>query len=179
MTQDPCPRTSPRLLLRRFQASDLAAFQIYRHDPQVQRYQGWQAQNDELASAFLQEMAHTPFFPPGKWLQIAVALRDKDYLIGDIGIFAAEDGLSAELGFTFATQYQGQGYASEAVAAIIALLFAHTAITHINAAADADNHPSWRLMERVGMQRIRTEAGTFRNQPCVDHYYRILRPLAP
>ena len=176
MLPDPLPRTTERLHLRRFQVTDLAAFQTYRHDPKVQRYQGWKPQSDELAARFLAEMAAESFFPLGQWLQIGVALRENDYLIGDVGIHAAHDGLSADLGFTFSTQYQGQGYASEAVRAVIALLFETTAVTHIAASADADNAPSWRLLERVGMQRTRTEAGSFRDLPCIDHFYQIQRP---
>ncbi len=176
MLPDPLPKLTNRLRLRRFQAGDLAAFQIYRHDPEVQRYQGWKPQSDELAARFLAQMVDAAFFPLGQWLQIGVALRANDYLIGDIGIHAAPDGLSAELGFSFASQYQHQGYASEAVAAIIAILFEATAVTHIAASADADNAPSWRLLERVGMQRTATRAGRFRNLPCIDHFYQIQRP---
>lgn len=176
MPIDPFPRLTPRLRLRRFQASDLAAFQTYRHDPEVQRYQGWQAQSDELAAQFIAKMGSTPFFTAGEWLQISVALQEHDYLIGDVGIYAAENGLSANLGFSFATQYQHQGYASEAVAAIIAILFEHTNVTHISASADAENTASWRLMERVGMTRQLTQAGSFRDLPCIEHFYQIQRP---
>lgn len=176
MLPDPLPRTTTRLRLRRFQADDLTGFQTYRHDPEIQRYQGWQPQSDELAAQFLAQMAVEPFFQPGQWLQIAVTLPENDHLIGDVGIHAAPDRLSADLGFTFASQYQGQGYASEAVSAVIALLFETTAVTHIAASADAENGPSWRLLERVGMKRTKTEAGSFRDLPCIDHFYQIQRP---
>ena len=44
MIADPFPRTTARLVLRRFAARDLAAFQAYRCDPAVGRYQGWSVQ---------------------------------------------------------------------------------------------------------------------------------------
>ena len=175
MPAAPFPHLTERLRLRNFQASDLAAFQSYRHDPKVQRYQGWKPQSDELAARFLAEMAAESFFPPGKWMQIGVALRDNDNLIGDVGIHAAPNGLSADLGFSFATQYQRQGYASEAVRAVIAILFECTAVTHIGASADAENNHSWRLLERVGMERLITQGGSFRDLPCIEHFYQIQR----
>ena len=35
--------TTERLVLRRFRPEDLDAFVAYRSDPQVARYQGWEA----------------------------------------------------------------------------------------------------------------------------------------
>jgi hypothetical protein len=43
--------------LRRFRDSDLAAFQAYRHDPEVGRWQGWTPGPDALALDFLRRMA--------------------------------------------------------------------------------------------------------------------------
>jgi RimJ/RimL family protein N-acetyltransferase len=169
------PHQTERLRLRRFTGQDLARFQQYRHDPEVQRYQGWRAQTDELALQFLHEMQVIAFFSPGKWCQMAVALQSDDGLIGDIGVLLAEDGTSATLGYTFATRFQGQGYATEAVRAVVALLFADSALEQIHASTDLDNHPSHRLLQRLGMRAGEQETVEFHGVPCIECHYHLSR----
>ncbi len=60
-------------------------------------------------------------------------------------------GVQAELGWTFAPEAGGKGYATEAVAALIGVCFEHLDKHRVEAGAFAANEPSWRLMERVGM----------------------------
>ena len=62
-------------------------------------------------------------------------------------------GVQAELGWTFTPDASGQGYASEAVDALIRLCFEQLGLRRVEAGAFADNERSWLLMERVGMRR--------------------------
>ena len=62
-------------------------------------------------------------------------------------------GVQAELGWTLDPGYAGRGYASEAVRALIRLCFTDLGLRRVTAGCFADNEPSWRLMERVGMRR--------------------------
>lgn len=171
----PLPHTTPRLRLRRFAESDLPAFQHYRHDPEVQRYQGWSAQTDDAALAFLREMRDMPFWLAGQWCQIAVALQADDGLIGDVGVRLAEDGKSATLGYSFATRFQGRGYATEAVRAVVAMLWADPAIEQIHASTDLDNHPSHRLLLRLGMRGGERENVVYHGVPCIECHYHLSR----
>ncbi len=171
----PLPHHTARLRLRRFGESDLAGFQHYRHDPEVQRYQGWQAQTDEVALAFLREMRSLPFWQAGQWCQIAVALQSDDGLIGDVGVRLAEDGTSAMIGYSFATRYQGRGYATEAVRAVVAMLWQDPAIEQIHASTDLDNHPSHRLLLRLGMQAGKQESVVYHDVPCIECHYHLSR----
>ena len=59
----------------------------------------------------------------------------------------------AELGWTFHPDHHGQGYATEAVRALLQLSFTELGLRRIEAQCFADNTPSWRLMERVGLRR--------------------------
>src|SRR5690242_5787668 len=102
-----------RLTLRRFRADDAAAFAAYRSVPEVARYQSWEAPvSIEEATARVQEFAAGDPSAPG-WFQYAIDLDG--VLIGDIGLKLHENLMQAEIGFTLAPQYQGQGYATEAV----------------------------------------------------------------
>jgi RimJ/RimL family protein N-acetyltransferase len=67
--------------------------------------------------------------------------------------------VEAELGWTLDPAYGGQGYATETVRALIGISFTRLGLRRVVANCFADNAPSWRLMERVGMRR---EAHTVR-----------------
>ena len=104
-------------------------------------------------------------------------LADSQLLIGDIGLFLANDGSQAEIGFTLRRESQGQGMAIAAVCDAIEFLFEQTDVQRVIAITDARNLPSVRLLERVGMRKIETRAATFRDQPCIEHVYALSRPV--
>lgn len=155
-------------MLRRLARGDLAAFQAYRHDPDVGRWQGWTTRPDDDALAFLAEMATIPWFQPGQWTQLAIADDTTGALLGDLGVHISADGREAELGFSLARAAQGRGLASAAVRQAIALLFAQTGVTRIHAQTDARNEACLRLLERLGATRIATVATEFRGEPCTE-----------
>ena len=63
---------------------DLAAFQAYRLDPELGRYQGWSPMTTAEATNFLFEMAHVPLFSAGGWSQVGIAECSDPRLIGDL-----------------------------------------------------------------------------------------------
>jgi aminoglycoside 6'-N-acetyltransferase len=80
-----------------------------------------------------------------------------------------------EIGFTLSRRYQGQGLATVAVRAAIALALELTAADRVLGITDARNHASIRLLERVGLRRAETKATVFRGEPCVEHVYPLSR----
>jgi [ribosomal protein S5]-alanine N-acetyltransferase len=161
--------------LRRLRESDLAAFQAYRQDTEVGRWQGWVPQPDEQARAFLAEMAAIPLFQPGSWTQLAIADDATDALLGDLGVHLSADGREAEFGFSLARQAQGRGIATAAVREGIARVFAQTAAERIHAQTDARNTACLRLLERLGGRRIARVDAEFRGEPCVEFRYELAR----
>jgi len=59
----------------------------------------------------------------------------------------------AEIGWCLAPSVEGNGYATEAVRDLLTIAFEGLALRRVLAHCFADNEPSWRLMERVGMRR--------------------------
>lgn len=171
------PRHAEGIELRRLVPSDLRAFQSYRQDAEIGRFQGWQAMSDGQALEFLTEMNEVPLLQPGQWTQVAIAQRSSILLVGDIGLFIAGDGSQAEIGFTLARAAQGRGLGTAAVRAAVGLLFEHTPVQQVIANTDARNAPSIRLLERLGMTRVATQAAVFRGEPCTEQRYRL--PRAP
>ena len=173
MTPDALPHDTPRLRLRRLAAQDLAPFQAYRSDAELGRYQSWLPLADSAALSFLQQMADSSFCPRGAWFQLGIAQRDRDRdtLIGDIGIHLQADASAAEIGFTLARSAQGCGLGLEAVAAAVELVFAHTPAARVMGITDARNNASVRLLERAGLRRFATLDAVFRGQACVEHHH--------
>jgi aminoglycoside 6'-N-acetyltransferase len=142
-----------RLLVRRFTPQDAPTLAAYRSDPEVSRYQSWDSpvpltEAERLAATF---SAGDPGAPG--WFQYAVERRDVPGLIGDVGVCRSEDGRQAELGFTFAPEFQGHGYATEAVARLVRFLLVEEGLHRLSAACDGRNVRSARLLERVGFRR--------------------------
>jgi len=169
------PRRGAGVWLRRLAPADLAAFQVYRHDPEVGRYQGWTAMSDGEALAFLADVNSAPLLQPGHWSQIAICAAGSNALIGDIGMLIAADASHAEIGFSLARPWQGRGLASAALRCAIEWVFEHSTVPRVVAITDARNPPSIRLLERLGFTRTATEVAVFRGLPCREHHYRFDR----
>ena len=99
---------TPRLLLRRFQPGDLDAFVAYRADPEVARYQGWEAGYSRAqGEALIEWVTSVDPDTPGQWYQFAIERREAPGLIGDCAARFDDD--AVEVGFTLAPAHQGQG----------------------------------------------------------------------
>jgi RimJ/RimL family protein N-acetyltransferase len=176
LIDDALPRTTGRLVLRRFAARDLAAFQAYRCNPEVGRYQGWSVLDDAGATAFLGAMAEAEIGIPGEWFQIAVTDKPTDALVGDIGVVFAKDRAGVgEIGFSLAPSAQGRGLGTEAVRCALALLFESGRVDVVEGITDARNAPSIRLLQRVGMQLLRSQQALFKGETCTERVYAISR----
>ncbi len=143
-----------RLRLRHFQDSDLTQFMSYRNDPVVARYQSWEGISEAEAWTFIQEQKEIQPGVSGQGLQVAIELKATNVLIGDcyfvINVF---DHRQAEIGFTLSREYQGYGYATEAVSSFLNYAFHSFDLHRIIAITDCENIASVALLERLGMRR--------------------------
>ena len=85
---------------------------------------------------------------------LAIELKTENKLIGEF-MFKYTDIISAvgEVGYRFNRRYQGKGYAYEAVSAIFDYLIIKLSVQKINAVCATENQASWKLMEKLGMQK--------------------------
>ncbi len=142
------------LVIRRFRDDDLSSLLVYRTDPEVARFQTWGHATPEAVLYFIQEMKAAEPGRPGEWFQFSLELKASGAQIGDVGLHTlAADPRQAEIGYTLAREYQGQGLATEAVSAVLNCAFCTLNMHRITALADYANTASIRLMERLGMRR--------------------------
>jgi RimJ/RimL family protein N-acetyltransferase len=151
----PFPLETERLLLRHFRDTDLDEFLVYRSDPRVARYQGWEVPYDRKKGLeFLEEMKNTQPGTPGKWFQAAIELKSSKSLIGDCAFHVmANDERQAYIGITLAHPYWGKGYGEEASRRLLDFLFYELNLHRVVAECDVKNAASFTLLERLGFRR--------------------------
>lgn len=149
------PLVTERLLLRRSGPEDVATISTYRSDPEVHRHQGWERTDPEGIRAEIEEMARRAPGEPGGWVQFSVEERGGGRLIGDVGLcnVDGEPGV-VKVGYTIAPAFQGRGYATEAIGALVAYAFDALGADVVRAHASAENVPSIRVAEKVGMRLV-------------------------
>jgi RimJ/RimL family protein N-acetyltransferase len=144
-----------RLTLRRSRPADAELISAYRSDPKVQRHQGWERTDPESVRREIEEMATRDPGAPGGWVQFSVDERSSGELVGDVGVHALDDEPGViKIGYTIAPAFQRRGYATEAVSALVDYSFSRLGAEVVRAYADADNTPSIRVAEKVGMRLI-------------------------
>jgi RimJ/RimL family protein N-acetyltransferase len=149
------PVRTERLLLRPAVAADSGTTWRYRQLEPVSR---WLVRSPSTLADY-----RVNFEEPGSLAKSLILERDGE-VIGDLMI-AVEDGwgqaevaeqaraVQAELGWVLDPGATGHGYGTEAVRELIRICFAELGLRRVTAGCFADNEPSWRLMERVGMRR--------------------------
>jgi len=146
------PIMTERLIIKTLEMKDKEAFFSYRALPEVYQYQSWWPKDIQEAEVFIEENLKVVPNTNDSWLQVAVCLKGGG-LIGDIGIHFMDDGEQAELGYTFAPEFQGKGLASEAVRAVTDYLFVGLGKHRITGSVDPDNTKSIKLLERLGFRK--------------------------
>lgn len=152
----PFPTSLPtrRLQLRRLQRADAESLCAYRSLPEVARYQSWETYGPEDAARLLDDQQDRDIGIPGTWLQLAVVETRTGQMIGDFGLHClADEPCQFEVGVTFAPDWQGQGYATEALESLLHYLFTERSARRIFATTDVLNVPAAALFRRLGFRQ--------------------------
>ena len=150
----PLPLQSERLELRAFRATDFAAYAAYHAQPEVYRFLYMPAPTGQALQAQFAAVLAAPFAQDGDTLRLAVTRRDDGALVGEVLLkIASRAALQAEVGYIFHPDFAGQGYATEAVAAMLGLGFEALGCHRIFARLDALNAGSVGVVERLGLRR--------------------------
>jgi ribosomal-protein-alanine N-acetyltransferase len=140
-----------RLLLRLPRLGDAGAiYQGYAHDPDVIKYLSWRAhENIETTRDFLRRCDKAwekrTAFP---WV---ITHKGNRQLLGMIELRISA--YKADLGYGLAREFWGQGYATEAVKAVVTWALAQPDIYRVWAVCDVENTGSAHVLEKAGMQR--------------------------
>jgi len=146
-----------RLILRRFREADLAPWLAHLNTPEVRAHLGGVVSDEEMAAKFARNRDSWDD-DKGGWLAIE-RKADGEFLgycgFGPITAEAAPADLrgTTEIGWTLRQDCWGQGYATEAAQAVLALAFGRFGSPVVCSQTSEANRGSWRVMERLGMER--------------------------
>lgn len=140
-----------RLVLRPLCTQDLDTCNEYAMDVETCRYMIYLPNHtSEETLAFLQGCEENWRGERIDAFEFAITLDGRH--IGAVSIAKEED--SMEMGWILNRAYQGQGYAYEAARALMDFAIEVLDCDRIVAHCDTRNAPSYRLMEKLGMQRV-------------------------
>lgn len=143
-----------RLKIRRIDLADLSDFHLYRSNPEITKYQGFDVMTMEQAQEFIKDNATKHFGKAGEWVQYGVEKRETSQLIGDCAIkLDSYDTRIAEIGITISHLEQKKGYAKEAMLGVLGFLFDKKGIHRVVEVVDAENIASIHLLKSVGFRQ--------------------------
>jgi RimJ/RimL family protein N-acetyltransferase len=146
------PIHTERLVLRRFEASDLEAFHAYHSLPETARFLPGPAKSYTKSMESVGKYANFVFDKEGDWVCLAVEGGGSPGLVGEVVLKWLPGRGQAEIGWTLAPEVRGKGYGAEAADAVLKLGFEELGMHRIEAKLDALNTASAALCERLGMR---------------------------
>ncbi len=145
--------STPRLQIRNLKLTDLPDFHVYRSNPEVTKYQGFDVMTFEQAEEFIRKQLNKKFGKAGEWVQYAIESTATGKLIGDCAIKLDEyDTRIAEVGITISHIEQQKGFAKEVLLGILHFLFDINKIHRVVETVDAENSASISLLKSIGFR---------------------------
>ena len=147
------PIHTERLILREYEKDDWALVHHYAEKTDVVEFLPWGPNTEEETKQFIERVIKNRSKTPREKYEFAVILKENDKLIGgcSLNICNPED-QSGEIGYCFSPEIWGNGYATEAVSALIEFTFQKLEIHRLFAGVEPENTRSIRVLERLGLR---------------------------
>ena len=136
-----------RLLLRNVAPKDADIMHDYRNNEICARYQRGQTKDYPGIVALVERRKNDIISVDAPFL-VAVALKNTDELIGEIVVMP--EGGTISLGYTFSYKHHRQGYAFEALTALVNVLHDNYPEWDFICFTDPENHASMALLKKLG-----------------------------
>ena len=149
------PRRTERLSIRPCEPADLRSVFETRSQPEIAQ---WMPSHPTSYEDFVLRQGRSGAMDRCLVLELAGQVVGDLYLHVDDAWAQAEvaepaKDAQAEIGWCLSPAHQGRGYATEAVTELARICVEDLGVRRLTAVAFADNTPSVRVMEKLGMQR--------------------------
>jgi len=144
---------TPRLTLRKLRMRDAEDVYSWSRDPDVARYVLWTAHQNVRETREYIRYVRSLYRRglPSSW---GIELKETGRVIGTMGVMAwIPEYRVAEVGYSLGKKWWRQGYAAEALSALMDLMFDEMRINRVEGQCDVRNPASGRVMEKCGMRR--------------------------
>lgn len=150
-----------RLLLRPFTLDDVPKLLAMSHEDGLRRWIPDQVYRDEQHAEQVARtlIAFTAQAPDPRARPYVLGIEHDGTLIGHVGLSAARG--SVEVGYAIEDRAQGNGFATEAVAAMAMWALTELALPEVLGIVDAANTPSCRVLEKSGFVRVGEDGARF------------------
>lgn len=146
-----------RLILRRFRQED--TYDMYNNwasDEETLKYLPWGPHSD-INETWRRILSLTSSYKNPNVYYWAIYLKSRNEVIGSISVELSNDkDESCEIGYCIGKNFWGREIVLEALRAVMHYLFYEVGYTKIIAKHDVLNHASGRVMQKAGMQYVRT-----------------------
>ena len=145
-----------RLFLRNYKEEDLTDIMTYFSNEEVSRYEDFYPMSKEQVGEIISEWKNMDN-------RLVAECKENHKVIGSVGYWVDEEGHHC-IDYDFNPEFGGSGYATEACRELIHYLFEGKGISEVFGDCDVRNETSWRLMERLGFERMqRLENQSYKN----------------
>jgi [ribosomal protein S5]-alanine N-acetyltransferase len=143
-----------RLLLREIsEADDWPAVLAYHNDPRYARFNDREAETEDDVRRFLHRITEWHAPEHRGFYNLAVTLRETGEMIGIAGVRQRDPAQPrGDMGYELSPEHWGRGYATEAARALLDFAFRELRLHRVTAHCLAENTPSVRVLERLGMR---------------------------
>ena len=109
-------------------------------------------QADDILKTAYREMLQGSLDHPDQWEWYAIWIieRKDGAKVGDLCFKGLNDDGSVEIGYGISEEYQGRGYATEAVDAMVSWALRQPEVGRVEAETEPDNKASQRVLEKCG-----------------------------
>ncbi len=150
----PLPLQTPRLAIRRFAPGDWQDLIELTAAEELFQYTEGRSMEEEEVLRWLESDAHVKLTTPNQYFYLAMEKREPAKLIGYIGLLHTDpQQAQAALNIFVNKAFQRQGYALEALDAVIGFCFEGIKLHRITASCDSRNTAAYKLVEKLGLRR--------------------------
>lgn len=135
-----------RLILRNYRESDIGDLKAYFANEEVAKYEDFYPMTEDEIINLAAEWRSMDN-------RLVAELKSERRVIGSIGYWIDDDA-DYSIDFDFNPVYAKKGYATEAGQELVRYLFESVGIEKLYGDCDVRNENSWKLLERLGFQRI-------------------------
>lgn len=144
-----------QLILRDMQMQDWSAIHAYTKLPEMSKYDDWEPMSELETKVLVSGLAIQALIGPRYRYDLAIVLKDSNTVIGMVDLHRECENSSVGLvGCGINPDYQGSGYATEALKAIVDFGLISLGLKVIYGLVEVENIGCIKIMEKVGMYKV-------------------------
>lgn len=138
-----------RMIIRPMTIADISDLKEWMSDQSIYTYWGKAPSKAEKNPELLFEKENKP----SKSFHLGIAVKEFNKVIGDLWVYLIENNRMASVAIRISRNYQGKGYGTEALSAMVRFCFNNTELKRLWAEVDIHNIASQRILEKSSFTR--------------------------